>query len=176
MGGHDPKTYQQPDARETERFWTKIWLLKKYNVKAEWINNMTREQEGPKEGPIAEMNIKLLKKTLKIYQTDDGIYGFWFKKFTSVHDRLALEMNRYPQDAQVPDWMAKVKTALIQKDPSKRIAPHNYRPITCLPMMWKILTAQIKEKIYYSLISRGLFPNEQKGCEKDPEVQQNYST
>ena len=24
----------------------------------------------------------------------DGIHGFWFKKFTSIHDRLALEMNR----------------------------------------------------------------------------------
>ena len=32
--------------------------------------------------------------------------------------------------------------------------------------MWKILAAQIREKIYYSLISRGLFPNEQKGCQK----------
>ena len=31
-------------------------------------------------------------------------------------------------------------------------------------MMWKILTAQIREKIYYSLTSRGLFPDEQKGC------------
>ena len=30
--------------------------------------------------------------------------------------------------------------------------------------MWKILTAQIREKIYYSLISRGLFPDEPKGC------------
>ena len=33
-------------------------------------------------------------------------------------------------------------------------------------MMWKILTAQIREKIYYSLTSRGLFPDEQKGCRK----------
>ena len=30
--------------------------------------------------------------------------------------------------------------------------------------MWKILTAQIKEEIYHSLTSRGLFPDEQKGC------------
>ena len=30
-------------------------------------------------------------------------------------------------------------------------------------MMREILTAQIRE-IYYSLISRGLFPEEQKGC------------
>ena len=32
--------------------------------------------------------------------------------------------------------------------------------------MWKIQTAQIKE-IYYSLISRGLFHEEQKGCHKE---------
>ena len=96
----------------------------------------------------------------------DGIHGFWFKKFTSVHDRQALEMNRCLQDAQVPEWITKGKTTLIQKDPSKGTAPNNYRPITCLPMMWKILTAQIREKIYYSLINRGLFPNEQKGCRK----------
>ena len=24
----------------------------------------------------------------------DGIHGFWFKKFTSIHNRLALEMNK----------------------------------------------------------------------------------
>ena len=75
-------------------------------------------------------------------------------------------MNRSRQDAQVSDWMTKGKTTLIQKDPSKGTAPNNYRPINCLPMMWKILTAQIREEIYYSLTSRGLFPNEQKGCRK----------
>ena len=66
--------------------------------------------------------------------------------------------------AQVPDWMIKGKTTLIEKDPSKGTATNNYRPITCLLMMWKILTAQIMEKICYSLTSRGLFPDEQKGC------------
>ena len=30
--------------------------------------------------------------------------------------------------------------------------------------MWKILTAQIREEIYYSLTSRALFPDKQKGC------------
>ena len=59
--------------------------------------------------------------------------------------------------------MTKGKTKLIQKDPSKGTAPNNYKPITCLPMMWKILTAQIREEIYYSLTSRRLFPDKQKG-------------
>ena len=132
---------------------------------------MTRELEGLKEGPKAEIHIELLKKTLKKISNwktpgQDGIHGFWFKKFTSIHDRLVLEMNRCLQDAQVPDWRTKGKTTLIQKDPSKGPAPNNYGPITCLLMMWKILTAQIREEIYYSLISCGLFPDEQKGCRK----------
>ena len=70
------------------------------------------------------------------------------------------------QDAQVPDWMTKGKTILIQKDPSKGTDPNNYRCITFLPMMWKILTAQIREGVYYSLTSRELFPDEQKWCRK----------
>ena len=27
--------------------------------------------------------------------------------------------------------------------------PINYRPITCLPMMWKIMTAQMREEIFF---------------------------
>ena len=92
----------------------------------------------------------------------DVIHGFWFKRFTPIHDRPALEMN----------WMTKGRTALIQKDPSQGTAPNNYRPITCLPMMWKIFTAQIREEIYYLLIRRGLFPEEHKECHKDPGAQQ----
>ena len=58
------KTYQQPDAKETERFWTKIWQPKKqkqkHNEKAEWINNMIIELDGLEEGPKAEIHIDLL--------------------------------------------------------------------------------------------------------------------
>ena len=76
---------------------------------------MTRELEGLEEGPKAEIHIELPKKTLKMISNwktpgHDGIHGFWFKKFPSIHDRLTLEMNRCPQDAQVPDWMTKGKT------------------------------------------------------------------
>ena len=62
--------------------------------------------------------------------------------------------------------MTKGRTTLIQKDRNKGTTPNNYRPIIYLPMMWKIFTAQIKEEIYYSLTSRSLFPDEQKGFGK----------
>ena len=69
LGGDDTKTYQQPDAIETEQFWMKIWQPKKHNEKAEWINDMTRELEGLEEGLKAEIHIELLKRTLKSYPT-----------------------------------------------------------------------------------------------------------
>ena len=42
--GEDNKTYQQPNAKETEQFWTKIWQPKQHNEKAEWINHITRRR------------------------------------------------------------------------------------------------------------------------------------
>ena len=55
----------------------------------------------------------------------------------------------------------------IQKKPPKRKRPNNYRNITSLPMMWKILTAQIMGDIYYSLISRRLFPKNRKDATRE---------
>ena len=65
LGGDDNKTYQQPNAKETEIFWTKIWQRKQHNKKAEWINHITRELEQLGEGPKAEIHTDLLKTTLK---------------------------------------------------------------------------------------------------------------
>ena len=96
----------------------------------------------------------------------DGIHGFWFKKFTSTHDRQTLEMKRCQYEAHVPEKMTKGKTILIQNDTLKEIALNKYRPITCLTMLWKILTAQIREEIYDSQTSCRLFPKEQKECRK----------
>ena len=75
-------------------------------------------------------------------------------------------MNKCIQKTELPEWMIKGKITFIQEDPFKGTTPNNYRPIMCIPMMWKILTAQTREEIYYSLMSCRLFPEEQKGCRK----------
>ena len=68
---------------------------------------------------------------------------------------MAIEMNRCQEETDIPERMTKEKTTLIQKDLQKGTAPNNYRPIKC------ILTAQFRMEIYYSQISRRLFPEEQ---------------
>ena len=66
----------------------------------------------------------------------------------------------------VPTWMVKGRTVLIQKDVQRGNVASNYRPITCLPLMWKLLTGMITEKMYDHLRDNGLLPEEQKGCQK----------
>ena len=131
-------------------FGQKYGNQKKLKENAEWINNILRELDGLQESPKTEIHIDLLKTTRKRISNwkmlgHDGMHRFWFKKCTFIHGRLALEMNRYLEGAQLPEWMTKRMNTLIQKDPSKGSAPNNYRTITCLPMMLKILTEQIRE-------------------------------
>ena len=51
----------------------------------------------------------------------------------------------------VPSWLTKGRTASLQKDKSKGDIASNCRPITCLPLMWKLLTGEIVHQIYRHL-------------------------
>ena len=77
----------------------------------------------------AEIHIDLLEitKKKKNWKTPshDGIHGFWFNKFTPVHDRLPFKMKRCLQEAHVTEWMTKEKTTLIQNEPLKRTSEKN---------------------------------------------------
>ena len=78
----------------------------------------------------------------------DGVVGFWFKKLTSLHSAMAGKLQLCLENGKVPLWMVKGRTVLIQKDPSKGTVASNYRPIACLPIMWKLLTGMFAESIY----------------------------
>ena len=62
--------------------------------------------------------------------------------------------------------MTKGRTVLIQKDKSKGNEASNYRPITYLPLTWKLLTRIIADEIYGFLENEGILPEEQKGCRR----------
>ena len=66
----------------------------------------------------------------------------------------------------VPSWLTIGRTSLLQKDKSKGYVASNYRPVTCLPLMWKFLTGVIAYQIYAHLDQETLLPEEQKGCRK----------
>ena len=92
--------------------------------------------------------------------------GFWFKKIIALHPVIAIGLDDCLQSGNVPDWMVKGRTVLIQKDSAKGTVASNYRPIVCSPLMWKLLTGIFAEQIYDHLKDNDLLPDEQKGCRK----------
>ena len=62
--------------------------------------------------------------------------------------------------------MTRESTSLLQKDKSKGNVASNYRPITCLPLIWKLLPSVIADQIHAHLDQKKLLPEEQKGCRK----------
>ena len=63
-------------------------------------------------------------------------------------------------------WMTRGRTVLVMKDSEKGTSPGNYRPITCLPVIWKMLTGLTSEEVYLYLDREDLLPEEQKGCRR----------
>ena len=82
---------------------------------------------------------------------------------------MAKELEGCLARGVVPPWMVKGRTVLIQKDPAKGTVASNYRPITCLPIVWKLLTGIFAEQIYDHLKDNNLLPDEQKGVARDRE-------
>ena len=92
--------------------------------------------------------------------------GFWLKNFSRLHERVSLQIKECLDSGFVPSWLTRGRTSLLQKDNSKGNVARNYRPITCLPLMWKLLTSVIADRIYAHLDQEKLLPEEQKGCRK----------
>ena len=60
------------------------------------------------------------------------------------------------------EWMTHGRTVPFQKDPQKGNTADNYRPILCLPLMWKLLTGVIAEEMYKYLGREKILPEKQK--------------
>ena len=48
----------------------------------------------------------------------------------------------------IPKWMTLGKMVLCQKEPSKENVVDNCRPISCFPLIWKLMTATLVESLY----------------------------
>ena len=144
----------------------------KHNDEAEWIKEVNSEVErmSNKQNDLTITTAMLRKQSKKVTNWKspgpDGVQGYWIKHLTTLHERLATLFNDCLSSGNAPNWLTKGKTILIMKDKTKGKESTNYRPITCLSLIWKLLTYIISEEIYNHLDSNNLLPEEQKGCRK----------
>ena len=75
----------------------------------------------------------------------DLVQWFWLKNFRSLHERVRLQLKECLDSGFVPSWLTRGRTSLLQKDKSRGNVASNYRPITCLPLMWRLLTGVIAD-------------------------------
>ena len=161
-----------PNPNEATEFWSNIWSDKAtHNIKAEWINEIERDLSivnRQEDLIISKEDVKKCASKMACWKAPglDGLQGFWFKRLDSMHDRLSKHLQKCLVEGDVPSWMVKGKTVLVMKDPSKGNEVGNYRPIACLPLMWKLLTSIFAEKIYEHLEENELLVDEQKGCRR----------
>ena len=64
-----------------------------------------------------------------------------------------------------PPWLTGGRTTLIHKKGPTDVA-QNYRPITCLPTIFKLLTLMLTNRIYDHVTVNYILPFEQKGCRR----------
>ena len=90
------------------------------------------------------------------------------KNMPALHEITATQMDGMINNGMdIPKWMTTGKTILCQKDSGKGNAVDNYRPVSCLPLMWKLVTLIIANSVYEYLEMYNLLPVEQKGCRRN---------
>ena len=162
-----------PNSEDSIKFGSDIWSIRKeYNQHTEWLKNCRKQFENVNSMEKVEISQEMVKMQCRKMPNwkapeKDGVQGYWLKNLTILHPRIAVQLSHIP-DGEKPlqDWMTFGKTVLCQKDTAKGSAIDNYRPISYLPLMWKLMTGMLAETVYSHLKRENVIPSEQNGCHK----------
>ena len=92
----------------------------------------------------------------------DQVQNFWFKYLVALHpllDKLIDHIIIKSEDA--PRWITGGCTVLIHKKRPTNLAK-NYRPITCLPTYYKLLTLIFTDLVNNHVTTNEILPLERK--------------
>jgi hypothetical protein len=132
-----------PYKEQVENFWKEICGKKvQHNEAACWIKNQYQQNPVMEWSPVCEKDItEALRATLNWKAPGrDQILNFWLKQFTATHKHIAALFNELFEADQIPEWLTAGITFLIPKNKNAE-HPNNYRPVTCLPTTYKLLTS-----------------------------------
>ena len=120
-------------------------IRKNMKVNAVWLRELRAEKDNMKQTDIEILTEMITKQVKKIQHWKipgpDGVQGYWLKILTALHECIAKQMDDIISNREnIPEWMALGKTVLYQKYSSKENAVDNYRLISCLLLMWKLMT------------------------------------
>jgi hypothetical protein len=162
-----------PNINEIKEFWSNIWSNEvQFNNQAEWIPHLENDIRDSNNRHHIQISLEILVKNINSSHNwkspgGDQIHNFWLKKFTCIHECLLDHFNGFIREPNTfPEFLAHGITYLKPKDSDTK-NPSKYRPITCLPTIYKIMTSCIKVIIYDHCQKLNILNEEQKGCVKE---------
>nr|AAA92147.1 reverse transcriptase [Bombyx mori] len=161
-----------PTAEQLEMYWARLWENSaKHNDKANWITEEKERWDTIEEmqfDDVTEEEITTITARLHNWKSPgiDKIHNFWFKKLICLHKTIAKNLTDIISGNQsIPEFIATGITYMIPKGDFS-IEASQYRPITCLPTIYKILTTVITKKINSHIEHNNILAEEQKGCRR----------
>lgn len=159
-----------PSQEEIEIFWKNTWSQKIGTINdTDWIQ--TEIENHNQQMNNINITVEDLKNVLSKLPNwkapgKDGLQNFWYKRFTSSHTYLAHKIHQIVHDPTLmPDFLTNGVTYLLPKSAITN-DPSQYRPITCLPTLYKIISGILCNKIYNYLEVNNILTREQTGCRR----------
>ena len=163
---------ETPTSHEVEQFWSEIWENdKSHNEAAEWIRKQEelhkqRENQPWRAIDADEVTHAIKKSSNWKSPRKDKVTNFWLKQLVSIHEDMSKTYtNIIENPEETPERLTEGLAYLLPKT-KETTNLKIYRPITCLPKMYKILTSIIAEITYAFGNEHQLLPTEQKECKK----------
>lgn len=162
--------HELPKETEMTEFWSEIWAENiQHDRKAQWINIEKENSEKYTEMPnitVSKDDVQATVKRMKNWTAPgmDGIHNYWWKALSNSHEPLArLIQNAMRDPNSIPIYFTQGETHMLPKK-GDLAKPNNYRPITCLPSAYKILTSILCHKLNCHLKQNNIMSWEQNGC------------
>jgi hypothetical protein len=148
--------------KEVENFWREIYGKKfQHNGEAGWIKNQYQQNPSMEWSPICAKDIadELTKMLNWKDPGRDQIPNFWFKQLTATHRHIAAIFNKLIEEDQILKWLMAGVNFLIPKNKNTE-NPKNYRPVTYLPTMYKLITTVTSRRMQKYMDDENFIPKE----------------
>ena len=90
-----------------------------YEKDAQWLKTVRKEVKVEKQQDLVitveHMKFALAKTPNWKSPGPDMVPGYWLKNFSSLHERIAHQLNDCLRQGNVPPWMTQGRTVLIRK-------------------------------------------------------------
>ena len=135
-----------PDAENSRRFCSNIWdqaLTHRENT--DWFR---KAENGLGELTVQDdihIEIKKVRKQIRKMPNwkspgPDGVQGYRIKILSNLHSNIAIQLDRCLLENNLPKLMVTGNILLCIKEIQKENLVLNFRPISCLPLVRKLLT------------------------------------